>query len=173
MKKPRHIIIDGSDGLGKTTILEKVSLILNFPIIKMPNMKQYIEENNAEQFSMLFNQTVIQFAQYPFLLDRGYTSSLVYSKLFGRKFDLGYLKDTEEILKPLVIIFTGEYTDPCGKTDYISFRGDDLFSSKEQKRIDREFCRLSRLREYPLVHVCNKTLLQVTEEVLRIIHDYR
>lgn len=170
LMKPLHLIIDGSDNLGKTTVLSLLSQRIGLPIIKMPNMKDYIEMDKAEVFSKLFNETVVQFVQYPFLLDRGYTSSQVYSKLFGRKFDLGYLKDTEEALQPKIIIFTGRHRNGMtGEVTYKSFCKDKIFNEEEKSKIDEEFCNMAEERGYPLIEVNGRTPLSIVEMIQKMI----
>lgn len=164
--KPIHIIIDGSDNLGKTTILRMLSKEMELPVIKMPNMQTYIENNNAEAFSKLFNETIVQFKQFSFLLDRGFTSSQVYSELFGREFDLGYLKDTEKILDPKIVIFTGRHKNQEGKTEYFSFCDDPIFSKAQKNMVDEKFCELAEKKGYVLIEVHNKTPLSIMMEVL-------
>ena len=170
-----HVIVDGSDNLGKTTILNMLSEKLQLPIIKMPNMQQYIGTGDAEVFSQLFNETVIQFAQFPFLLDRGYSSSEVYSKVFGREYDFGYLKNTKSTLSPKIIILTGRYViTEYGKkprVKYSSFCKDPIFDEEQKNMIDEEFCEYARINKCPLIRVHGKTVNQVFEEVLIKIYE--
>lgn len=170
MNHPLHLVIDGSDNLGKTTILNMLSEKLQLPIVKMPNMQRYIKDGNAEQFSQLFNETVVQFAQYPFLLDRGYSSSLVYSKLFGRSYDLSYLRGTEEVLKPTFVILTGRRRINDEIT-YTSFCKDPIFDDEQKAKIDEAFCELASANNWPLVEVWGKTPEQILQEVLIKIYD--
>ena len=166
--KPLHLILDGSDCLGKTTVLELLSTHLKTPIIKMPNMQAYIEKGDAESYSQLFNETIIQFKQYSFLLDRGFTSSEVYSKLFGRKYDLGYLKNIKEDLNPTVVILTGRHRNPMNqKISYHSFIKDKIFTEEQKAKVDAEFCRLAEERGYPLIEVYSKKPLTVMHEILK------
>lgn len=169
MKHPLHLVIDGSDNLGKTTILNMLSEKLQLPIVKMPNMSRYIKDGNAEQFSQLFNETVVQFAQYPFLLDRGYSSSVVYSKLFGRSYDLSYLQGTEEALKPTFVILTGRRRINDEIT-YTSFCKDPIFDDEQKGKIDEAFCELASVNGWPLIEVWGKTPEQIFEEVLIAIY---
>lgn len=166
-----HILLDGSDNLGKTTIANKLSIALSLPVIKMPNMKEYIEAGHPEEFSKLFNETIIQFRKTSFIMDRGFTSSLVYSRVFSRKFDLEYLKTIEEILKPIVIIFTGRHTDKRGKSIYTSFTFDEVYSEDKKSSIDQEFCKMAIKRGYNVVSVHGKSEIVILEEVLRIIKN--
>lgn len=165
--KPLHLIIDGSDNLGKTTVLKILSEELGLPVIKMPNMGEYIKKNSPEEFSKLFNETIIQFKEHSFLLDRGYTSSLVYSKVFGRQFRLSYIDYIEKELDPVVIILTGRYTDPLSqKTRYRSFCEDPIFSENDKAEIDIQFCNLAKKMNYPLIEVMGKTPFEVSREIL-------
>lgn len=100
------VLIDGPDGTGKTTVAKRISETLEIPYVKMPNMVEYFNKNSAEEFSKLFNETIVQFADCSFVLDRGFTSSLVYSHVYKRDFDLSYIDKIHKELNPLVIILT-------------------------------------------------------------------
>lgn len=166
--KTQHIIIDGSDNLGKTTVLKQLSEELKLPIIKMPNMSEYIKNENAEEFSKLFNETIVQFAEHSFLMDRGFTSSLVYSKVFRRSFDLSYITKIEKILKPKVFILTGRNIQG-GRVSYVSFQKDPIYKEDQKKRIDSAFCTLAYERDYPLIEVAGRTSSQVKNEILALL----
>lgn len=125
---PLHIIIDGADKLGKTTVVNMLSRKLNLPIIKMPNSKEYIKKGTIEEMSRLFNETIVQFAEFSFIMDRGFTSSIVYSKLEDRKIDLGYLRNIENILKPKIFVLTGSIKNE-----------DDVYSNEDQLKINDIF----------------------------------
>ena len=168
--KPLHIIIDGSDNLGKTTLLNSLSKQLDLPILKMPNMKKYIKNGDVEEFSRLFNETIIQFAKYPFLMDRCYTSSLVYNEIFKRGGDMLYLEEIEQALDPIVIILTGRHKNAMDQSiSYKSFCKDPIYNEEEKAKVDEEFCRLAKDRGYILIEVIGKTPLKIFEEVMNEI----
>lgn len=155
MKHPIHIIIDGADRTGKSTVCKILEMGLQIPLIKMPNMKEYIEKGLSEEFSRLFNETIVQFKDYSFIMDRGFTSSLVYSKVFKRTFDLSYIKKIEEELKPKIFIVSGT-----------SFKKDEVYSAYETEMVDLEFCRLAKEKGYPLIINKNKTPDEIANEIL-------
>lgn len=168
--EPLHLIIDGSDNLGKTTALQLLSEHLKLPIIKMPNMQTYIKKGDVEKYSQLFSETIIQFKQYPFLMDRGFTSSLVYSKIFGRDYNFEYLYGIEEELNPLVVIFTGRHKNPMNEeVTYKSFCKDKIFNEEQKAQVDAEFCNLAGEKGYPLIEVFGKTPLTIMNEVIKKI----
>lgn len=174
-KQPLHILIDGADGLGKTTVIQKLSMNLQLPIIKMPNMKEYVEKGLAEEFSKLFNQTIVQFSQFDFILDRGFTSSIVYSKVFERDSDLSYLTSIRNILKPHVFILTGEIPPEDnnfrdGNFDY--FRTDELFNYDEVSKVDAEFVRLAKDQGYPLIRVWGHSPDEIVSHIINVINKH-
>lgn len=167
---PMHIILDGSDNLGKTTTLNMLSEKLQLPVIKMPNMKEYIERDMTEQMSQLFSETIVQFKDYPFLMDRGYCSSIVYSKVFNRTFDLSYIDKINEELRPKIIIFTGR--DKHGQIyKYKSFCNDPIYHTGQKMEIDAAFCKYAETNGYPLIEVWGKTTKQILQEVLLKIYE--
>lgn len=107
MHEPKHIIIDGPDGVGKSTVCDLLSKSSGYPIIRMADSAKYFSDPQfLEIMARQFNETVSQFAKYPFIMDRGYPTSLVYSKIFNRKGDLSYIKDIEYKLNPHVYILS-------------------------------------------------------------------
>jgi len=163
---PRHIIIDGADGLGKTTICQKLGRMLQMPVIKMPNMKEYISKGSAEEFSKLFNETIVQFSEYDFILDRGFTSSLAYSRVHNRKFDLSYTDLIENILQPKVFILTGR-VDKGWKY----FRGDDIFNNSDTEQVDRAFLLLANDRRYNVIEVNGKSPDEIVRHIVNECYD--
>lgn len=155
MKKPLHIIIDGSDKRGKTTVCKLLSQALQIPIIKMLNTKDYILHGTTEEFSRLFNETVAQFKDSDFILDRGYPSSMVYSKVFSRSFDLGYIDQVERDLDPEVFIIHGK-----------SLGIDDVYDKSEIDEINTEFIHFAATFNLPLICVDGKTPEEVAKEIL-------
>jgi hypothetical protein len=144
--KPIHILIDGADNTGKTTVCKILGEKLKLPVIKMPNMKDYIKNHSAEEFSKLFNETIIQFKKYDFILDRGFTSSLAYSKVHDRDFDLSYIEEIEKQLDPKVFIFTG-----MNESGFEYFQEDDVYTHDQNIAVDKAFIELSLKRGYKLL----------------------
>lgn len=161
----RRLIIDGPDGVGKTTICKLLAERLRIPIIKMPNMKEYFEKGLTEEFSKLFNETVVQFARYPFILDRGFTSSLVYSKVYGREsVDLSYLYQLEKDLNATTFILTA--------TDHVAFMRrpeDEIIKRQFRTKINREFVKLAAENNYYLINTTPLKAEQVARHILGIL----
>lgn len=168
MAQPIHLLLDGSDRLGKTTVVNLLSRMTQLPIIKMPNMSAYIKGDNPEEFSKLFNEVIVQFAETSFILDRGFTSSLVYSKVFNRPFDLSYINNIEQILKPKVFIFTGRvFHSPSPR--FLRLGNDEIFKDNLLTEIDREFTFLAEERGYNLIEVYRKSPIEICNEILEKI----
>lgn len=167
---PLHILIDGSDNLGKTTVINLLSRKLDLPIIKMPDTAEYIEKGNVEEFSKFFNKTLVQFAEFDFIMDRGFTSSRVYSKVFKRETDLSYISMIEQKLKPQVFIFTGIEEGTHGN---FSFHPDLVWEEKEKENIDLEYYNLAREKGYDLICVKDRTPQEICNEIIELIdHQY-
>lgn len=162
MNKPLHIIIDGPDKVGKTTVIKILADRLSLPIIKMPNMKEYINnepsEDTAEKFSKLFNETIVQFKDTSFILDRGFTSSLVYSKVFNRRFDLSYIDKIEDELKTNVFILTGS-----------KFEDDDIYYVEDVRKVEDEFIDLAISRGYHIISNGNLTPDGVADKIINLL----
>lgn len=171
---PKHILIDGADGLGKTTICQYISRKTGYPVVKMPNMKEYIEKGSAEEFSKLFNETIVQFSDYDFILDRGFTSSMVYNKHFKRDFNLDYLKNIRNILKPEIFILTGLKTeDPrfMGQREF--FRGDEIIKPDDVVAIDQEFLKLANKEGFHVIEVWGRSPQEIGQIILDKINEQR
>ena len=172
---PKHIIIDGADGLGKTTICQMLGRKLQMPVVKMPNMKEYLDKGTPEEYSKMFNETIVQFADYDFILDRGFTSSQAYSSAFGRDFDLRYLDNIENILQPKVFILTGRrqndihYAGNQPTFHYQYFRTDESFNEEKVEIVDKEFANLAKRNGYTLIEVWGKSPQEVVDIIFRAV----
>lgn len=127
--EPLHLLIDGADGLGKTTICELLSKKLKIPVIKMTGMTKYFK-SNPEEASEIYNRTIIQFKDTSFIMDRGWVTSDVYSWVYKRDVSkTKYLSDIRRKLNERLIILIGQSP----------FRGDKLVSKTKWKEINREY----------------------------------
>lgn len=163
-RKPQHIIIDGADGTGKSTVVQMLSRKYNLPIIKMPVPQDKVRTEVIEPLSEMFNKTIVQFHENDFIMDRGFTSSIVYSRVFERTHNLNYIHNIEQILDPVVIIMSAFEEG----TNY-SLRDDDIYNQHEIDKVDREFLRLADEKNYPVIYVKGKSLIQVVNEAIDII----
>lgn len=164
MKKPIKIIVEGVDGCGKTTIALLLSKKFKIPIIKMPNMKQYFEEGNTEAYSRLFNETIVQFKDSSFILDRGFPSSLVYSQVYNRPVDISYIDKLEKDLGAKVVILTALPEVFLKRKPF-----DDIISSEKRIEINEEYLNVAEERGYPAINTSNLTPEQVLKEVLQVL----
>lgn len=155
------LLIDGPDGTGKTTVCNILAEKLEWPIVKMPNMKEYFDKGMTEEFSKFFNEMLLQFKGFDFILDRGYTSSLVYSKVYERQFDLSYLYNYEKDLNAKVIILT-----VSDEKMYERRPVDEIIINELRSEIRDEFERLAASHNYKLIDTSNLTPEEVVEEIL-------
>lgn len=126
---PIHLIIEGADGLGKSTICKELSKQLKIDVVKMPGMTKYFK-NNPEEASEIYNRTVIQHQKSSFIQDRGWPTSIVYSKAYNREVSrLKYLKEIQRKLNETIIVLVGDKP----------FRGDKLVNKKEWKILNDEY----------------------------------
>ncbi len=161
LKQPLHILIDGPDKVGKTTVIKLLSRSLDLPVIKMPNTKEYIEKGTVEEFSKFYNETLIQFTEFDFIMDRGFTSSKVYSEVFNRKSDLKYIQNIETILKPMVFILTSN--SPLDDTEEV----DQIKESFQEIR--KSYIRLASENGYNIINVVGLSPTQICNEILQVI----
>lgn len=96
-----HFCIEGPDGVGKSTLADQLKNFFNIPVIRL-NVKTL---NGIEIASQSFNETIVQFKQYPFILDRWWISSKVYAKVYNRTDDFSYLKHFAKILPNSYLIY--------------------------------------------------------------------
>lgn len=155
-----NIIIEGADGVGKSTVIDLLSKKLQIPVIKMPDMKKYFDKGVTEEFSELYNKTIVQFRDFDFIQDRGFPSSIVYAKVYNRSCDLSYILEIDKLLKPKVIILTA--TDEILKQRR---QFDEIISDEFRSDVNAEFVRLANNNNYQLIDTSNKT----PEEVCQII----
>ncbi len=108
MKLIKNIIIfvEGSDGIGKSTLAKKLSNKLHIPLLKMPKAKTAFNTNSIEEVAYVFNQVLLQLKNTSYIVDRGPISSLVYSKYYKRNSKLEYIYSIIKKLNPLVIYLT-------------------------------------------------------------------
>lgn len=159
------LLIDGPDGTGKSTVCDILSDRMKMPIVKMPNMVQYFTENNPEEFSKLFNETIVQFKDSDFILDRGFTSSLVYSKVYDRQFNLSYLENLEKTLDAEVYILTVDDEQMMERRPV-----DEIITKEFRSQVRDEFENLAANRQYKLIDTSHISAEDVATEIMS--HSY-
>jgi thymidylate kinase len=161
MKKPKvlHIIIEGSDKTGKSKVCKKLSKLLDLPIIKMPDMDRYFS-TEPEEFSEMFNKTVAQFAHTPFIMDRGYPSSIIYSSYFKRLYDLSYLEEVTKKLKAKVFVL-----------DVKPREQDDLINPLQQDQIRELYIEFANNYDWSIIYCENRSVSDICETIIDLIND--
>lgn len=155
--KPLHLVIDGADKVGKTTVCKLLSKKLGIPVIKMQDMPKFFGDN-PELASEIFNKTITQFKDTSFILDRGFPSSIVYSTLFSRKYPLDYLNKIIDELNPRVVILEA---NPRAT--------DDLVTNDEQNKLRDIYMHYSRVYNWDLLICDGSTPDQICKQILKII----
>ena len=122
---PLHIMIEGPDGAGKSTIAEHLSVKLGLPIRVMYTNK-HIFETCIEECSEIFNRMLADLKDTSFILPRGFISSLVYSKVYKRNYDLNYIEHVAKLLTPVVIYLQVD-KDVIRKRKEDQFTNDKIF----------------------------------------------
>lgn len=88
MNRNYSIIVEGPDGVGKTTVAGKMSELTKIPVFKCPVEKQLFKDGGKQ--SLWFDYMLTHFVEQTgaqFLSDRSYPSEKVYSKIFERETD--------------------------------------------------------------------------------------
>lgn len=154
------ILIDGVDGVGKTTVCQLLSEKTGYPIIKMPNMPRYFN-TNPEEMSRLFNEVIVQFP-YDMILDRGYPTSLVYSKVYNRNPEnLEYLPSIVSKLKADVYILT------AGSNDILNRKHrDELIDNEKRLEIDKQYVVTGRMMGWNIIDTSNLEAEDVCKKIL-------
>lgn len=154
------LLVDGPDGTGKSTVCSILSRNLELPVVKMPNMKKYFELGLTEEFSELFNETILQFKDRSFILDRGFPSSLVYNKVYNRGANLEYLKNFEDRLGCQVFILYGD--------DQVLFERrpqDEIISREKRIEVNAEYQRLAKDRGWSRIDTTSRFPDEVARQI--------
>lgn len=154
-KQPLHIIIDGVDKVGKSTVCKLLSEKLGIRLIKMQNMSEHLK-TNPELASQAFNESLYNFKDLDFIMDRGYPSSIIYSDLFRRNYNLSYVNEWVKEMKPKVFILIGE---PRSKDEFVD--------ENQQAILMSMYFDFSVDRDWKRIEVDDKTPDQVVEEILK------
>ena len=160
MSNKTHIFIDGPDGCGKSTICEMLSKKTGYPVIKMERVKEMFGTDHIEPCSYTFNSTISQFSDCNFIVDRGYTSSVVYSSVYGRKANLSYLHEIEKRLNPVIIILIA-----TNEELYKRRPTDEVIQPGYRELVRLEYIELAKRKNYTIIDTTGKT----SEEVLKLV----
>lgn len=128
-----HFILEGPDGVGKSTLARKLSRVFDIPIIRLDVGRL----ENIEIASKTFNKTITQFKNYPFILDRWFISSMVYAKVYNRADDLSYIDSFKKLLPNSYLIYMNAPINVL-----LERKDDELISPDKLKVICEEYDRL-------------------------------
>lgn len=95
-KSTPSVIVIGPDGVGKTTIVRRLSQMLGIPSFKCPSEKQIFRSGGKT--SLTFDSTLVHFLEqtrFRFISDRGYPCEFSYSYVFGRETDIDLLRSID------------------------------------------------------------------------------
>lgn len=129
MSKPKLIILEGIDGVGKSTIAENLAKILNLPIEHHGPVKS-MQEGKDEYFNFIKN------CNYSVIKDRFAMGEETYSIIY-RNYKADYMRDLEKALaeKFDVYLFFITARDEQFVIKRLQERGEDFLDLKDFSRI--------------------------------------
>jgi thymidylate kinase len=160
MTKNIHIMIEGVDGVGKTSVCNLLSEKLDIRVVRMNAHKYFY--STIEEASRMFNDLLCQFEKFSFIMDRGYVSSIVYSKVYERNSDLSYLDEVNNILRPEVIILTATPEKLFERSP-----SDKVVDNDKRIPIQEEYIRFGRSHDLKIIDTTNLTIEEVCQEILK------
>ena len=119
MDKQTVLVLEGTDGVGKTEIAKKLSEVLEIPYFKNPDEIIKLKWSNLEFKYRLPDQIYIasflKQTRYSAIFDRAYPSEVAYSYAFGRDTDEELLTAIDQKFADLgakiIICFKGAYSN--------------------------------------------------------------
>lgn len=108
------IMVAGPEGAGKTSLVMKLCTKHWIPRIRMKVNKHIFNtciEECSETFNLMLGQFSSIFEREHAIVERGFMSSLVYSRVYNRKYDLSYIDDVIKQLdnKLKVVLLIADY----------------------------------------------------------------
>lgn len=155
-----HLIIDGTDKVGKTTVCDILKVQLNLPLIKMKDMNVHFHVN-PEVASEIFNKTIVQFKDYPFICDRGYPTSIVYSSKYERTHSLEYIEMVKKELNPVIVILVS----------YKQRGEDEMIAEKDRLELQDIFQQKAEFYGWNVIDTTDLTPQEVCNQILEICHS--
>lgn len=159
MKKPLHVIIEGGDCTGKTPLCEMLSNRLKIHVISMQSQLSKYGNVDIERVSRVFNYNLVLFRHFSFILDRGYPSSWVYSKIYGRTEDLSYLDEIERELNPQVFVLI------CSDLEMLKKRKDEIIPEDDYEKLQKEYIALAKQKGYLVYDIAQQRLETIAKEI--------
>ena len=166
--KTLHIIVEGADGIGKSTLSKKLSTKLKLPLLRMVKAKKAFTSDTIEDLSIVFNHTLLQLKDTNYVVDRGPISSIIFSKVYERTDDLEYIYSICEKINPLAIYLTS--TDR--QQMFNQRKKDRLIDTAHRKKIYKEYANFFKTQntfKVLKINVKNKTRQDVLDAVLNYL----
>jgi hypothetical protein len=162
MRKP-SLIIEGPDGVGKTTLASCISSITGLPVFKCPSEKQIFRDGGRQ--SLVFDHTLTHFLEqtgHRFVSDRGYPSEWVYSRIFKRDTDPVLLNMIDEAHGRLgtVMLYLYSSVQPVEPDDIVP--SDKYFDILRQYDLfmDTTQCPVARYDTAQSLHLTGKARME-------------
>ena len=158
-------MVEGADGIGKSTLSKKLSSKLKLPLLRMVKAKKAFTNDTIEDLSIVFNHTLLQLKDTNYIVDRGPISSIVFSRVYERTDDLEYIYSICEKINPLVIYLTS--TDR--QQMFAQRKKDRLIDTTHRKKIYNEYNKFFKTQSIVnclKINVKNKTRQEVFDVVL-------
>jgi len=175
----KQLMFCGNDCSGKTSIAKEVSDSLKWPIIKV-NTGAYVREgvaigsNELERLMKVFNETVFSFCDFNFILDRGFISTQVYSKVYERKYDITYIdKIIDTQCNNLLVVWVWSPLDLVLKRvrqDKENIIEEENIS-KIQKGYEDYFKQNKKLHVLKLVNSYDTTIDELVSDVIMYVNN--
>jgi thymidylate kinase len=160
-EEPVHIQLDGPDGCGKSTQCKLLGKALGLPVLKMEKAKKAFKTGDIEIQSWKWNDALAKRHTESFIVDRGFTSSLVYSKVYKRKNSLNYIEYVKYYLRPLIIILTATHEELFRRRPV-----DAVITQVFRKEVKKEYELLAWRENYPIINTTGKTKDEIHQEIL-------
>ncbi len=166
------IIFEGHDCSGKSSIAIELSKILGIPYFKNPKEHEWLKKGkmvDATRYGGLYLANFIAIAKYPVIMDRGYASEYVYSKVFGRQTDIGAIFEIDRIYADI-----GAKIVYCYKDDLTDYQ-DELVDVEHVNAIKvayEEFFKLTKCEVFRL-NTDDKDLDRQIVEIMRWLRNVK
>lgn len=145
------IVIEGPDGVGKSSICKALSKKLGFPIYRMPDVPK---DGDIEKFSQFYRKTISE-VNTSMILDRFYPSSIVYGQHFKRDVPLQDIHKIHEKRHICTFIIDTE----------IPYRDDDFIDEKTFHEIRSIYLSQAKSNKWKIINN-NSTLTHCVNQIL-------
>jgi thymidylate kinase len=163
VKSPLHLLLDGVDNVGKSTVAGILSRKLSLPIVSMPSAHKFFLNGNIEQAAYVYNLTLTQFKDTSFIMDRGFPASIVYSKVYRRPLDHAYIAEVVSELDPEVFILLDL------DVEKLKQRGDEIIDPNLFYQIQDTYHAFAREHSYRIISVNGQTSEEVANRILQCL----